>query len=228
MFITLFSISAFAQVKFIDLSLDEAQDLAKNNNKKIMIDFYTDWCMPCKDLDKYIFADSLVSNFINKNYVCLKINAESEYGKDIGEKLNLQEAYPTVIFLNNDKTEIDRIIGLMSEEEYFQIIKDYTNNINTFNKLLQKEKEEKSNLKLKEKVAKKYFERGLFSDAIKYYKTLTNSEEFNSDGIISFIIGRCYFFDDDIKNAKKYVEEAISKNPKQKYYNEFLTKLNKN
>jgi thiol:disulfide interchange protein len=72
---------AFAQVKFSVKTLDEAQKLAGAENKKILIDFYTDWCMPCKELDKHIFGDSAVSKFINEYYICLKINAETDYGK---------------------------------------------------------------------------------------------------------------------------------------------------
>lgn len=214
-------------VEFSKLSLDKAQALAKVENKKILIDFYTDWCIPCKELDKYIFQDSTISQYLNERYVCLKINAESDYGKKVGKELNLQEAYPTVILLTSEGKEIDRIIGLIGPEKYFQLIKDYTDNKNTFDKLLGKVVNDKSNLDLNNEIAKKYFERGRFENAIEYYQHLTESEKYNLEGIVYFSISRCYSFLDNKAKAKEYVEKAISKNPSQKYYKEFLEKLNK-
>lgn len=214
-------------VDFSKLPLDKARALAKVENKKILIDFYTDWCIPCKELDKYIFQDSTISQFLNERYVCLKINAESDYGKKIGKELNLQEAYPTVLLLNSDGKEIDRIIGLITPDKYFQLIKDYTANKNTFDELLKNVDNDKSNLDLKKEIADKYFVRGRLEKAIEYYQHLTDSEKYNSDGMVYFSISRCYSLINNIVKAKEYVEKAISKNPSQKYYKEFLEKLSK-
>lgn len=210
----------FAQVKFPVKTLDEAQKLARTENKKILIDFYTDWCMPCKDLDKYIFGDSTISKFINEYYICLKINAEKDYGKKIGKELNLQEMYPTVILLTSDKKEIDRLTGLCPQEDYFQKIKDYTNNINTFDDLLKKEKG------LKEQLAIKYFERGDLTKAIEHYLPLIEEEAFNSDGRIYFKIAGWYSLLKNIEKSKEYAIKAVNKNPSEKYYKKFLEELN--
>lgn len=217
LFITPF---VFAEVKFSDKTLDEAQKLARAENKKILIDFYTDWCIPCKELDKYILGDSAISKFLNEYYICIKMNAETDYGRKIGKELNLHEAYPTIILLTSNKKEIDRLIGLGPKEEYFQKIKDYTNNINTFEELLKKEKE------LKEQLAIKYFERGDFTKAIEYYLHLIEEEKFNSDGRIYFRIANLYSFLNNIDKSKEYAIKAINKNPSQEQYKKFLEKLN--
>lgn len=215
----------FAEVKFLDVKVEEAQRIAKDENKKILIDFYTDWCIPCKELDRHIFADSIISKFINENYICLKINAETDYGRMIGKELSLQEAYPTVILLTSDKKELDRLLGLIQKEEYFQRIKDYTNNINTFDELLKKEHDGNNDLELKEQIATKYFERGNLIKAIEYYQYLIDSEKFNSDGNIYFRIARSYSFLNNIAKSKEYIEKAISKDPSQEHYKKFLEKL---
>jgi len=213
-----------AQVQFSKVTFNEAEALAKSENKKILIDFYTDWCVPCKELDKYIFEDSTIGKYINTNYISLQLNAESDYGRNVGKKLDLQEAYPTVIFITSDGKEIDRIVGLISSNEYFQKIRDYTKNINTFAELLKKEKNDNSD-SLKYKIAIKFFERGKFKKAIDYYQSLVKSKNFNLDGSIYYRIGYCYSLLGNTEYAKRYIKKAINKNPSQKYYKEFLEKF---
>ena len=227
LFIFLFNVFSFAQVNFSKITLDKAELRANNENKKILIDFYTDWCIPCKELDKYIFEDSTISKYINDNYVSLQINAESDYGRKIGKELNLQKAYPTVMFISSDGKEIDRIVGLIyTPNKYLQKIKDYTKNINTFSKLLEMEKSDNSD-SLKYQIAIKYAERGKFKRAINYYQPLIRSKNYNLDGSIYFRIGYCYSQLGNTKKAKKYIKSAINKNPSQKHYKEFLKELNK-
>ncbi len=225
--IFLLNVLSFAQVNFSKITLDKAELRAKSENKKILVDFYTNWCVPCKELDKYIFEDLTISKYINANYISLQINAESDYGRKIGRELNLQEAYPTVMFITPDGKEIDRIVGLIyTPNKYLQKIKDYTKNINTFSKLLEKEKSDNSD-SLKYQIAIKYFERGKFGIAIQYYKYLVNSSKFNSNGMIYFNIGRCYSFVNNNNMAQEFIKKAIDKNPSQKQYKEFFDKLNK-
>jgi tetratricopeptide (TPR) repeat protein len=223
--ILLLNIFVFPQVKFSQINIDSAQSLANNENKKVLIDYFTDWCIPCKELNKYIFEDSTISEYINQHYICLRINAEKDYGSIIGKKLNLQKMYPTVILLASNGNEIDRIVGLIPVEGYFQKIKDYTEDINTFTQLLEKEKNDDSD-SLKYQIAIKYFERGNFETAIHYYKYLTKSEMFNSDGDIYYKIGYDYSLIGNIDKAKEYIRKAINKNSSSKYYKEFLEKLN--
>jgi thiol-disulfide isomerase/thioredoxin len=212
-------------VEFTKLSFEQARVLAKDENKKILIDFYADWCLPCKELDKNIFQDSVMSKYINERYISLKINAESDYGKKIASELSLPEAYPTVILLTAEGKEIDRIVGLFDREKYFRKFKDYSENINVFGELLRKVNVDKSNLDLNNEIAVKYFERGNYEKAIAFYTGLTDSEKYNSTGNIYFSISRCYLLLQNKIKAKEFAEKAININPSQTYYKEYLKKL---
>jgi len=44
-----------AQVNW--MTMDEALTAQKSNPKKIIVDFYTSWCGPCKLLDKNTFGN---------------------------------------------------------------------------------------------------------------------------------------------------------------------------
>lgn len=224
-FLLAFTAAGFSQVQFTRLTLDSAEVLAKNQNKNILIDYYTNWCVPCKELDKYVFENSKIGKYINEHYVAVKLNAETRYGYLIGRKYELLRSYPTIIFLKSNGKEIDRVIGFIEPVQYFQQIKDYTKGVNTLTDLLKKDKNN-GNDSLKYKIGLKLTERGKFKDAIGYFQHLIKSKKYNSDGLIYFRIGLLYAYSNDLSKAKEYVNKAISKNPMEKQYKEFLDKLN--
>ncbi|MBT8325095.1 MAG: thioredoxin fold domain-containing protein [Winogradskyella sp.] len=58
------------------VTLDEALKLQKKAPKKIMMDVYTNWCGPCKMLDRNTFQNTDVVKYVNENYYAVKFNAE--------------------------------------------------------------------------------------------------------------------------------------------------------
>ena len=60
------------------MTMDEALAAQKKKPKAIFVDVYTDWCGPCKMLDKNTFQTKEVADFINKNYYPVKFNAEGD------------------------------------------------------------------------------------------------------------------------------------------------------
>jgi thioredoxin-related protein len=77
--LSLLSMVSFAQeIKW--MTMDEALEAQKKEAKPIFMDVYTDWCGPCKMLDKNTFNDPAVVEFISKNYYAVKFNAE---GNDV-------------------------------------------------------------------------------------------------------------------------------------------------
>ena len=58
------------------MSFSEAQEAQKKEPKKIFMDVYTEWCGPCKLLDKNTFQNPDVSRYIIENYYAVKFNAE--------------------------------------------------------------------------------------------------------------------------------------------------------
>ena len=46
--VSLFTLSLMAQTSFRDFTYKEALAAAKTEKKLVFIDFYTDWCGPCK------------------------------------------------------------------------------------------------------------------------------------------------------------------------------------
>ncbi|MDP2158873.1 MAG: thioredoxin family protein [Flavobacterium sp.] len=72
-----FVTATFAQAQQINwMTLDEALEAQVKNPKPIFMDVYTDWCGPCKLLDKNTFQTKEVSDYVNANFYAVKFNGE--------------------------------------------------------------------------------------------------------------------------------------------------------
>lgn len=114
-----------AQTQFHNLSLDDAINLAKKENKLVFIDFYTDWCGPCKNMARQVFPQKKVGDFLNSKFVCLKLNAEKE-GKELAAKYNVK-AYPTYVVLDTNTQPRMHASGAMNADEFIYKVEMETN-----------------------------------------------------------------------------------------------------
>ena len=122
------------------MTFEEAVAAQKENPKKIMIDAYTNWCGPCKMLDKQTFNNPDLVAYVNENYYAVKFNAEGNetikfkgktyenpnYDPAKAEKRNAQhqlagffrvEAYPTILFLDEKAEVLTPLKGFHSPEQ---------------------------------------------------------------------------------------------------------------
>ncbi len=107
----LYSFTAYSQgVNFSHGEYSSAQSLAEKGGKMIFVDFYTDWCAPCKKMTQTIFPQKEVGDFFNENFINLKVNAEKGEGVELAKKYSISE-YPTFIFLNSNGEIIYRFMG---------------------------------------------------------------------------------------------------------------------
>ncbi len=87
---------------------DKGQALARKAGKPMMIDFYTDWCGWCKELDKKTWPDKRVVKSAQQ-FVAIKLDAEKE-GRALAQRFNVR-GYPYILFLKSDGSKIGEIPG---------------------------------------------------------------------------------------------------------------------
>ena len=73
-FVVLVSNMSHAQIDW--MTMDQALAAQKLEPNKIFMDVYTDWCGPCKLLDKKTFSNKKVIRYINQHYYAVKFNGE--------------------------------------------------------------------------------------------------------------------------------------------------------
>jgi thiol-disulfide isomerase/thioredoxin len=84
---------------FLDIPLETALKRAEVEKKYVFIDFYTDWCAPCKLMTRTTFQDEKVLIWLNEHAISLSLNAEVHV--EIAKKYEVK-AYPTLVFLKPD------------------------------------------------------------------------------------------------------------------------------
>jgi thioredoxin-related protein len=114
------------------VSFDEAVVLANRENKKILIDVYTDWCGWCKKMDSEVYADPSIAGILTASFIAVKLNAESSNLLTFqGQKLTEEEfaagagvsGYPTTLFLDNAGTPITIVPGFHPSERFAPILR---------------------------------------------------------------------------------------------------------
>jgi thiol-disulfide isomerase/thioredoxin len=104
-------------VPFRTLAFDAAVQAATAEGKLVFIDFYTTWCEPCKRLDAATWSDPAVAKLLGEKTVPLKIDAEKE--QDLAKRYKI-EAYPTLLLLKPDGTEVDRLVGFREAPKFLE------------------------------------------------------------------------------------------------------------
>lgn len=108
-------------IKFQDITLEEALEKAKAENKKVFLDCYTTWCGPCKTMDKYVFPLEVVGKYFNNTFVNVKFDMETPRALNV--KRYPISGYPTYLILNPDGTVYHKMVGGRTEFEFIDEVK---------------------------------------------------------------------------------------------------------
>lgn len=104
------------------MDLEEGKRLAALENKPLMIDTYADWCVACKELDRFTFSQAEVRQAL-KEFVLVKLDftAKSNENDALRKSLNVI-GMPTIIFLNPGGDEINRFSGFKDKKEFLKFL----------------------------------------------------------------------------------------------------------
>ncbi len=96
-----------------------------DNKKGIIIDFYADWCIPCKELDALTFSDQRVID-LSKNFAAFKADMTKSVSPEVEILRNKYSivGVPTVLILDIDGNELHRITGFVNADEFYNILTD--------------------------------------------------------------------------------------------------------
>ena len=135
----IFSVSALQAQEIKWMSMNEALAAQKKDPKKIFVDAYTEWCGPCKMLDKNTFSNKDVAAYINKHFYAVKFNAEGNevitfkdkvfknpgYDPERKGRNSVHQftqamgvsAYPTMVFFDENAGYLSPVSGYLTPEK---------------------------------------------------------------------------------------------------------------
>lgn len=101
--------------------------LAGRENKMVLLDAYTDWCVWCKVMDTATYAKPAVVEALNKDFVAIKYNPEKDGNIEIaglsitpeqfGSKFKIS-GYPATAFFTSTGEFIQTITGYIEQDEF--------------------------------------------------------------------------------------------------------------
>ena len=108
-------------VKFHDLTYEEAATQAEAAEKIVLIDFFTTWCLPCKEMDRTTFQDPEVAAWLAEHAIALKVDAEeNETNEALAARFGVK-SFPNYVYLTPKGELLDRITGKKNSEEFIEL-----------------------------------------------------------------------------------------------------------
>lgn len=118
----------FAQTKvnFDESGYQSVLKRSKSEKKPVFYMVYATWCQHCNKMKADVFSDSIVVNFLNKNFICAWQDFEIGEGAMLKTKYNIK-SFPTFIFLDENENYIYGLNGEYKKSVFLEELKNVLN-----------------------------------------------------------------------------------------------------
>src|SRR3954471_1974914 len=122
-------------INFTKSSWQEVLKKAKAEHKFIFVDCYATWCLPCKKMEKEVFTQKFVGDFMNANFISVRVQMDTtkldeEYIKEwYPEAHELRQQYkvnvfPSYLFFNPEGKIVHRSLLILSDSNLVKLAKN--------------------------------------------------------------------------------------------------------
>ena len=123
---TLVSSAAHGELEFVAVKgVDELDDLIKtagNAGQPLILDFYADWCVSCKEMEAFTFTDPRVMEEMQKAVlVRADVTKNDKLDRGLLKRFKLFGP-PAILFFapNGEETRNGRVVGFMNKEKFLK------------------------------------------------------------------------------------------------------------
>ena len=113
-------------------SWDPGLRVAVKTQRPVLVDVYTDWCGWCRRMDRDVYAQSDVRDYLARRFVTVKLNAEandeaSYEGKQYTSRTLAGRfrvsGYPTTIFLRPNGEHLVNVPGYVPADRFLLLLR---------------------------------------------------------------------------------------------------------
>jgi thioredoxin-like negative regulator of GroEL len=104
--------AAESRVRWATAPAESAIVAAARAQRPAFLDFYADWCAPCRWMDRAVYPDPLLGE-VSEGVVMVRIDIETPEGRRLANRYGVFQ-YPTLVYLAPDGREILRWPGPLS------------------------------------------------------------------------------------------------------------------
>jgi thiol:disulfide interchange protein DsbD len=102
----------------------ERLEQAQAQGQPVILDFYANWCIPCKELDHETFTDPDVI-LLSQQFTTLKVDLthfDSPEAEALRERFDI-DGVPTIVFLGQDGGEVagTRVVGFVDADDFARL-----------------------------------------------------------------------------------------------------------
>jgi len=108
---------------FVDLSFDNALQLAVERDKIVMVKFHADWCSFCRQMDKETFTDPHVQETL-RLFIPIQVDVDDRQGFNLAQRVGVS-SLPTIVFYDARGNVIGKYEGYQAPGEMADILARY-------------------------------------------------------------------------------------------------------
>ena len=117
------AVAANAQVRFTDKNLDAVREEATQQNKLVFIDLYATWCGPCKNMERNVFSQPEVGDFMAQHFIAAKYDIDKPTGSALAKKYGIR-SIPTFLIFDTEGTLLGQITGGMPADDFIRAVEE--------------------------------------------------------------------------------------------------------
>jgi thioredoxin-like negative regulator of GroEL len=164
------------EIRWYD-NIEEAKKAALEENKLIIIDFWADWCGPCRKMERDTWAQSSVVAK-SADFIFAKVDFDRNpplnrwYGVD---------SIPRVVIADGYGTKLTEFVGYMNPREFLKIVRTPPEDVPGLYELVARHREDKKNPELLLELGERYSEFNMPAAAMIYLQKAAKSKAIKKD-----------------------------------------------
>ncbi len=177
---SLFAQTAESSLNWETGAFSEIQQKARTENKISFALFVSDNCGHCKKLKKNVLPDPRVQEILSK-LIITQIDINSDEGRKLSGEYGFKST-PVVILFEPDGSEIDRIVGNFSVNDYLVELDDYVQRKNTIGYYEQRYENNPADPEALYNLGVKYINRRKIKKAYEFFDRTAEVDSVNTSG----------------------------------------------